>query len=389
MTQKAYLLTDASFDPSLRIGVAAFSLVVNEVTTRRTIRLSNLINSHEAELIALNEGLRELAEQTNNLKKQSSKVEQLHMFTDSQTVIDMIGKKMTHMTKNSDIYLPLHNNFHQFIKRVSERNKLHKVKSHVPHEEASHIERAHNLIDELASEEMNKFRDEILSPNIDGTKVAAIILSNNLRKEDRNTHFKLGYDLASKGYHIRYLMEDVKNPQWSPGSEVEMFLEPKHPVLDGVLHYCKKNGLKMENITTQIQKYGDKAYVFENEIVRKGCFGMDACIYHRIKGGKQIKLDELNKPEAFIYGALSRLMYGIQIQGKKFKYSKKTVVERHGDASEFVINLNESKKYSNAVEQTREVVDMPFLSSVESLYEKLPNLGDKERKGNVYEHELS
>ncbi|MEZ8295829.1 hypothetical protein AB6D11_18570 [Vibrio splendidus] len=61
MNNKAHLLCDASYDSSLNIGVAAYSLVAQGKTTRKTLRLSNVSTSQECELVAINEGLRALA----------------------------------------------------------------------------------------------------------------------------------------------------------------------------------------------------------------------------------------------------------------------------------------------------------------------------------------
>lgn len=87
MKSKAYLLCDASFESTLRIGVAAFSLVINGVRTRKTIRLSNITSSHEAEFCAINEGLKELKSQTSSFRGNGKPIGQLHIFTDSQNVI--------------------------------------------------------------------------------------------------------------------------------------------------------------------------------------------------------------------------------------------------------------------------------------------------------------
>lgn len=206
------IICDASYDHHTKIcGISGVSLLKNNDNLSSSYLLTEIDNSNEAELYAIQLSLVNTIKQSNGIKSDS-----LTIHTDSENSINYLIGNLSINSATDKIKMITTDIVRALNHQCPSGNiNIAKVKSHVNDRAANYIEKTHNSCDIKAKELMRSLRDPLIYPdaNLPNLRNENVILS--LSKSISNNNLKQIINevknISKSGSNLHYDMTGNKH----------------------------------------------------------------------------------------------------------------------------------------------------------------------------------
>ncbi|WP_425263518.1 hypothetical protein [Vibrio owensii] len=344
---KAYILSDGSFDSTLRVGTCGYSIVIGDETFRDTARITDVGSSTECELFGIYCGVRALRAKMRE-KGIEDKLQMLHIFSDSDRAFDVLENIKGKKPKDFEVkirYDKWKNRINNSLKEITLAKTKHVLKGHVKTSEARPIELRLNEIDKLSNDALQEFRADIVRLDNDNTKICGVALQGGFRKAEAKEMYQLGYQVAHEGYRARIY----------GGTNLKVAGE--HPFIKGFHDYCEKKGIDHQE-RVHLLKTSRFSWDFE-----AGCAGLDSAFVMTAKGTKKTSQVDTLKNESFAAASIARMIFGIQRPTTPNMKLENMVYERLEKSSEFVIDLSLDQRLNRMIDNVTSMIGLPVYKS--------------------------
>lgn len=361
----AYILSDGSFDPNLRIGTCAYSIVVNGETYRDTARVADISGSAECEMFGIYCAIRALRKKLKEIGH-DERLEMLHIFSDS----DESFRVLETLPKNFETrmrYEQWRDRIESNLQSITLKRTRHIIKGHVNSAQAKPIEQRHNEIDKLSNEELKQFRESLLHVDNQNSKICGVAINGHCKKGDEKPMYQIGYQIAHEGYEARI---------YAGANSTDLVSLGSHPFIQGMNDYFKKKGVNPESKMHLLPHYKLDPSDFHS-----GCAGLDGALALPALGIQKTSKFDAYRPTSIRAASFSRLIFGLQNPvGPKTK-PESAEYGRLERGSEFILNLSSDPINKSMLKNIRELVDIPVYHDALSLKVEL-NSARQERESS-------
>lgn len=321
---KATILCDASYNDDLHLGgfsggyqiereEGSWSDMYHGVTPE-------VNNSNEAEMMAIAGGAKKILD---HIERYNGKIDAIDIHTDSYTAMNQYQLYVDGRQHDPKYTSPL-NLMHNYLSKFPNANvQFHKVRSHVPAEEATPIEAFHNIVDKNALTVRWAAQKHLFEPKVEDSRYYGIILPSVVKEEQSEDLMQLGYAYAKQGMFARVSflgkLKDAKDNPFLKG--VEMVAKERNVDISTLM--------KIESVN---RKGGRKS----------GCEGLDRALirHHYRQQNKWANRVDFNIMPMMFAAVASRVMYGEQSLDL---LNDSMLTGRKEQASKFVINVHSRK----------------------------------------------